>query len=144
MRFQKLNCSLQCLPVSVKSELQDLSLTKGGAHVGIMGVEGGAPQRPRCKISPIPAQEGWVLSGRPQLGKGDGQGRTSDGQERDSVRPCVVSYRKYHCACLATSAHSQQSDSQRVTGLQPLRHSQPWTWSLSQEDIQELPRGYQE
>lgn len=127
MRFQKLNCSLQCLPMSVKSEVQDLSLTKGGALVRTRGIGGGPSQRPRCNVSPIPAREGQVLSGRPQLGRGERGGRTSGGQEGDSVRSYVVSHRKYHCACLLTSAHSQQSDSQRVTSLQPLRHSQPWT-----------------
>lgn len=104
MRFQKLNCSLQCLPRSVKSGVQDLSLTKGDVLVGTMGIGGGAPQRPRYKVSPIPAREGQVhckqLSERPQLGRGDGQGRTSGGQERASVKPCVVFHGEYHWTCL--------------------------------------------
>lgn len=113
MRFQQLNCSL--LAMLVKNEVQDPSLTRGGALVGTMGIGGSASQRSRCKVSPILAWEGQVyckprlLNGSPQLGRGGGQGRPSGEQERTSV----VTYRKYHRAGLVISAHCQQSDSQR-------------------------------
>lgn len=41
---------------SVKGEVQDLSPSEGGTLVRAVGGWGGAPQKPSCKVLPLPAQ----------------------------------------------------------------------------------------